>query len=166
MLSNGKTSGYQVESEGEIIKKEYKKSTTNYIVDGNLSNPKVSSKEWDVIFGRIKIPCYSHTMKRLENAVGTELDARIVGKIVNDNWSAFENKMFEKEGYRLNTLANLLEKYYVKYKYAIAAQDGEYKREMEERRNQPRINYDNLCASRRKEPTGLGDISAMLDEFF
>ena len=105
-------------------------------------------------------------MKRLENAVGSELDARVVGKIVNDNWSAFENKMFEKEGYRLKTLVNLLEANYTKYKYAIAAQDAEYRRAIEESRKQPRINYDLLCASRPTEPEGIGDISALLDEMF
>ena len=162
MLTNGKTSGYQVESEGEIIKEEYRKSTINYIVEGNLSN----SKEWDEIFGRIRVQCYPHTLKRLENVVGTELDARVVGKIVNDKWSAFENKMFEQEGYRLNTLVNLLEANYTKYKYAIAAQDAEYRRAIEESRNQPRIDYDLLCASRRKEHEGLDDISALLDEMF
>ena len=166
MLTNGKTSGYQVESEGEIIKEEYRKSTTNYIVEGNLSKSKEDSDNWDEIFGRIRIKRYDHTMRRLGNAVGTELDARVVGKIVNDHWSAFENKMFEQEGYRLNTLVNLLEANYTKYKYAIAAQDAEYKRAIEESRNQPRINYDLLCASRRKEHEGLDDISALLDEMF
>ena len=166
MVNNRDTNVYHEENRGEIIKEEYSKNTINYTDDDDLSNPKVNSKEWEELFGRIKVQCYPHTLKRLENVVGTELDARVVGKIVNDKWSAFENKMFEQEGYRLNTLVNLLEANYTKYKYAIAAQDAEYRRAIEESRNQPRIDYDLLCASRRKEHEGLDDISALLDEMF
>lgn len=166
MVNNRETNVYREENEGEIIKEEYIESTTNYIGEDNLSNQEVDEKEWDEIFRRIKVGRYSHTMKRLREAAGSELDVRVVRKIVNDKWSAFENKMFEEERYRLITLVNLLKANYVKYKHAIAAQDAEYQRAVEESRKQPKINYDLLCASRRTEPEGLGDISALLDEMF
>ena len=164
-VTDRKTNGYHDENKGEIIKEEYSESTVNYNTgEGNLSKPKADSKEWDEIFGRIKVRYYPHTMKRLQEAAGSELDARVVRKIVNDKWSAFENKMFEKEGYRLNTLANLLKENYSKYKYVLAAQDAEYKRAIEKWRNQPRIDYDMLCWRAPKKPEGLDDISAFLEE--
>lgn len=159
-VTNGKSSVYGEKNRGEIINPNTEKSTEKY---NSLSNS--DSTQWDEIFKRIKVPCYPHTMKKLEEAAGCSLEAKVVGRIVSNNWNAFERGMAQKEGYRLNTLVNLLKTQYVKTKSAIVGEEIKYQQAIERRKKEPRINYDNLPAWKPKEE-GLGDISALLEEIF
>ena len=89
----------------------------------------------------------------------------VIRRIISQNWPAFENGLEKNEGYRLNTLVNLIGSQYTKWENAIRVEDAEYLREREEAKRKPRINYDKIY---RKEPEqeGLGDISALVDEMF
>ena len=157
----GKSIVCKEESEGEIINEDYMKNILQYTE--NLS--KEDSCAWDEIFKRIKVKRYPHSMKRLRDAAGEELDAHVIRRIVSQNWLAFEKGLEEQEGYRFNTLVNLTSNQYAKWKNVMAGENAERRRAIEEARNRPRINYENIY---RKEPEqeGLGDISALLDEMF
>lgn len=161
VLTNGKDSVYPDEKGGEIIQENTLKNTTNYNTN-DLTD--TLSPEWKLIFDRIKVNCLPHTMDKLRKAAGCDPDSRVIRRIVSQNWSKFEKQLDKPEGYRLSTLANFIGSQYEKWKNIIAMENAEYLREMEEARRKPRINYD---AIHRKEPEqeGLGDISALLEEF-
>lgn len=160
--TNTKDSVYKAKRKGEIIKENTKENIIDYKKKDLLVQ---DSSEWDMVLGRIKVKCYSHTQRKLENAAGCTPDAKVVGRIISQNWQAFEKGLDEQEGYRFNTLINLVNEQYRKWEHVIAVEEAEYISAIEERRNEPRINYDAL---RRKEPEqeGLGDISDLLDEVF
>lgn len=161
-LAPVKSSVCKGDTRGEIINENTLKNTTNYIHE-NLSTS--SSSEWDVIFQRIKVKCFSHTLKQLEEAVGGSPDVKVVKRIIIQNWPAFEKGLGEQEGYRFKTLLNLVREQYRKWEHVIAVEEAEYLHTLEQMRKEPRINYDMI---HRKEPEreGLGDISALLDEVF
>lgn len=161
-LTNGNSICYPAKNKGEIIHENTLKNTVEYKKDDSGVD---LSPDWKLIFERIKVNCFSHTMKRLEEAAGCKPDSRVIKRIISRNWTAFEKGLDQKEGYRLNTLVNLINDQYRKWEHVIAMEDAENLRDMEEVRRKPRINYD---AIHRKEPEqeGLGDISALLDEMF
>lgn len=161
-LTNGNYSGYQGENKGEIIHENTLKNTVNYKTHDLKYD---LSSDWKSIFERIKVNCFPHTMDRLKKAAGCEPDWRVIKRIVSENWSAFEKGLGEQEGYRLNTLTNLVGDQYKKWEHVIAMEEAEYLRVMEEARHKPRINYD-LIHHKEPEQEGLGDISALLDEMF
>lgn len=159
-VTSGKTSVYPAEDHGEIIKRDYMENTLQYIEP--LSEDTFS---WDEIFKMIKVNRYPHSMRQLQEAAGMELDANVIRRIVRQNWSSFEKKMDEQEGYRFKTLLNLTRSQYSKWKNIIANENAEYQRTRKEWQSKPRIDYENIY---QQEPAqdGLGDISALLDEIF
>jgi hypothetical protein len=120
---------------------------------------------WDEIFKMIKVNRYPHSMRQLQKAAGMELDANVIRRIVRQNWSSFEKKMNEQEGYRFKTLLNLTRSQYSKWKNIITNENTEYQRTLKEWQSKPRIDYENIY-QQEPEQDGLGDISALLDEMF
>jgi hypothetical protein len=160
-INNVKTALYQEEKCVEIkkdIKKKTKENNNKDLFDAN-------SEEWKNITKRIKVEFLPTSIKKLSEAAGTEVQPKVINRIISYNANAFDNHMDKPEGYRFNTLFNLIKKNYDKMERAIAGEELERKMDMERRRTEPRIDYSKIY---RKEPEqeGLGDISALLDELF
>lgn len=154
---------YESENRGEIIKKNTLKNTVDYMKE-DLSS--ADSSEWDEVFQRIKVKCFPHTLRKLEETAGCFPDVKVIRRIISQNWSAFEKGLGEQEGYRFKTLLNLVEDQYRKWEHVIAMDEAEYLHTIEKARTEPRINYDMIQRADPREPEGLGDISGLLDEFF
>ena len=160
-LNNVKTSLYKAEKHVEIKNNIKKKKEENNNKDLFVEN----SEEWKNITKRIKVNFLPISIKRLSEAANTEVQPKVINRIISYNTSAFDNHMDKSEGYRFNTLLNLVKTHYEKMARSIDGEELERKLDMERRRTEPRIDYSKIC---RKEPEqeGLGDISALLDEMF
>lgn len=154
---------YESENRGEIIKKNILKNTVDYMKEDLSAS---DSSEWDEVFQRIKVKCFPHTLRKLEETAGCFPDVKVIRRIISQNWSAFEKGLGEQEGYRFKTLLNLVEDQYRKWEHVIAMDEAEYLHTIEKARIEPRINYDMIHRADPREPEGLGDISGLLDEFF
>lgn len=154
---------YESENRGEIIKKNTLKNTVDYMKEDLSAS---DSSEWDEVFQRIKVKCFPHTLRKLEETAGCFPDVKVIRRIISQNWSAFEKGLGEQEGYRFKTLLNLVEDQYRKWEHVIAMDEAECLHTIEKARIEPRINYDMIHRADPKEPEGLGDISGLLDEFF
>ena len=166
MVNNRETNVYLEENRGEIIQEEYSENTLDYNGIDHLSEEKVYNDEWDEIFGRIRVTRYNHTLKKLENAVEAELDAKIVEEILNDKWSVFEKGMSETEGYRLNTLQYMLEANYLKYKRRIAAQNAERRQLIEEERKNAEFEEGSIYWREPRVPKRKKGGSSLMDSIF
>lgn len=155
---------YEAENRGEIIKKKNTLKNTIDYMQGDLSAS--DSSEWDEVFQRIKVKCFPHTLRKLEETAGCLPDVKVIRRIISQNWSAFEKGLGEQEGYRFKTLLNLVKDQYRKWEHVIAIDEAEYLHTIEKARTEPSINYDTIYRADPKEPEGLGDISELLDEFF
>ena len=153
---------YESENRREIIKKNTLKNTVDYMKKDLSAS---DSSEWDEVFQRIKVKCFPHTLRKLEETAGCFPDVKVIRRIISQNWSAFEKGLGEQEGYRFKTLLNLVEDQYRKWEHVIAMDEAEYLHTIEKARIEPRINYDMIHRADPKEPEGLGDISGLLDEF-
>ena len=162
-LTDVKSIVYKEENRGEIIKKNILKNTIDYMQEDLSSS---DSSEWDEVFQRIKVKCFPHTLRKLEETAGCFPDVKVIRRIISQNWSAFEKGLAEQEGYRFKTLLNLVDDQYRKWEHVIAIEEAEYLHTIEEARTAPRINYDMIHRADPKEPEGLGDISGLLDELF
>ena len=144
---------YESENRGEIIKKSTLKNTVDYMKEDLSAS---DSSEWDEVFQRIKVKCFPHTLRKLEETAGCFPDVKVIRRIISQNWSAFEKKLGEQEGYRFKTLLNLVEDQYRKWEHVIAMDEAEYLHTIEKARIEPRINYDMIHRADPKEPEGLG----------
>lgn len=161
-LNNAKTSFHQEENHAEIkknIKKKIKENNNKGLFVEN-------AEEWKNITKQIKVDFLPTSIKRLSEAAGTEVEAKVINRIISYNTKAFDIHMDKPEGYRFNTLLNLVKTNYEKMARSIAGEELERKLDMERRRKEPRIDYTKIYR-KDPEPEGyLGDISALLDEMF
>lgn len=160
-LNNGKTAFHQEETHVETKKNTKKKKEEN----NNKGLFDENSEEWKNVTKRIRVDFLPTSIKKLSEAAGTEVQPKVINRIVSYHTQAFEKNMDKAEGYRFNTLLNLVKLEYDKMARAIVGEEIEHRQAMERRRNEPRIDYSKIY---RKEPEqeGLGDISALLDEMF
>lgn len=159
--ATGKSSVCNAETSGEIIQKEYKKNTTKYKSDRSEE----LSYEWKEVFRSINVTPNKNSITRIEKAIGKVPEAGVLRRLISYNRKAFDKGMEQKEGYRFNTLLNLVKEQYDKWERVIASEEIQRQWEEEERRRQPRIDYNQIY---REEPKkeGLDDISELLDEMF
>ena len=122
LVVNGKSSVYPDENQGEIIHEITLNSTEDYSKKDFSSD--VLSR-FNFIFEKIKVGCHKHTIGRLEEVAGTSIDPRVLNRLVEQNWSAFENGMNQPEGYRFVTLVNLTKEQYKTWDCEIALEDAE-----------------------------------------
>ena len=162
VLNNGKTSFHQEETHVEIKKNTKKKKEEN----NNKGLFVENSEEWKNITKRINVNFLPYSIKRLSETAGTEVQPKVINRIISHHTHDFDKHMDESEGYRFNTLLNLVKLEYDKMARAILGEEIEHRQAIERWRNEPRINYDMIHRADPKEPEGLGDISGMLDEFF
>ena len=157
----GKSSVCNAETSGQIIQKEYKKNTTKQ-KSGRLED---LSYEWKEVFRSINVTPNKSSIPRIEKAIGKVPEAGVIRRLIGNSRNPFEKGMEQKEGYRFNTLLNLAEEQYDKWERVITGEEIQRQWEEEERRRQPRIDYNRI---HREEPKkeGLDDISELLDEIF
>lgn len=158
-LNNVKNSFHQEENHVEIKKNIKKKIKENNNKGLFIEN----SEEWKNIMKWIKVDFLPTSIKRLSEAAGTEVEPKVINRIISYNTKAFDNHMDKPEGYRFNTLLNLVKREYDKMDRAIRGEEIEYRQAMEKWRTEPRIDYSKIYR-KDPEPEGIGDISAFLEE--
>ena len=102
----------------EIIHRDYIENIKDY----NGKFDESFSDEWDLVFERIQVKRYPHTMKKLAEVVGYSPDVFVIKRLVDEHWQAFERKFTEQGGYRFQTLLNLASQEYEKWKKVISSE--------------------------------------------
>ena len=162
LVANGKSSVYPEENQGEIIHETTLNSTEDYRKK-DLSKDILS--EFDVVFGRNKVDCHKHTIRKLEEVAGTSIEPRVLSRIVDYNWPAFEKGMDQQEGYRFNTLVNITRDQYRKWDHVIATEDAEFLCATEQARNAFETKQVILNSPEVNE-AGVEEISKLLNNMF
>lgn len=82
-----------------------------------------NSEEWKNITKRIKVEFLPISIKKLSEAAGTKADPKVINRIISYDTRAFDSHMDKPEGYRFNTLLNLIKKNYDKMARSIAGEE-------------------------------------------
>lgn len=162
VINNAKASFYQEEKHVEIKKDNIKKKEEN----NNNGLFAENSGEWKNITKRIRVGFLPISIKKLSEAAGTEVQPKVVNRIISHHTQAFEKNMDKAEGYRFNTLLNLVKLEYDKMARAIMGEEIEYRQAMERWRNEPRIDYSQIHRADPEPESYFDDISTLLDEMF
>ena len=135
--------------------RDYIENTTEY----NDTLLDSFSDEWDLVFKKIQLKRYAHSMKQLTEAVGHLPDVFVIKRIVDEHWSSFERNFDQQDGYRFKTLLNLAQQEYGKWKDVVASEKAENQNRVWI--DDPLIDFGNTPRSNRRR-----SLEALEDEMF